>query len=205
MGTWVGIVLQGILAAVSIGAAVYTAKKYGDVAGAKTLIDWEKENARKARAIALRALLNEVSRVRASADHNLNLSTTKTHLQGLARIPTITFETAFVSARSSVLAEGDTEAASRLLRLVTDYLTEASAINTFIDLYLATGTGLGPAGGPAIIAAMNYAVSQVQKRCKKLLTTLNSLEEKLQSQPVVNAAETGKGAEPSAESAQRRG
>ncbi|MFB0537194.1 MAG: hypothetical protein ACETWR_19710 [Anaerolineae bacterium] len=118
------------IAGIVVGAIVsfFLAKYYGDVAGTKAAIEFEREKAAQAHIVALHALLNEIVRIRDLADHNSKLVRYSDALQSVVRLPVTAFETAFLSKESSLLAE-DEPNLSEPMASVTAYLTEAYSIN----------------------------------------------------------------------------
>ena len=66
---WIAIGMAGLSLLVSIFLSV----RYGDVAGASKIIKEDKRKAHEASVTALRALLNEVSRIGRLAEHNSKL------------------------------------------------------------------------------------------------------------------------------------
>lgn len=115
-------VASTLISIASIVISVYVAKKYGDVAGAARMIQYEQERTVQARISTLRSLINEVERIRKLVEHN---SQSKPAL----RVPTIAFEAAFISGQSGLVPSQE------LLSAVTDYLTYADTINTWIGVY----------------------------------------------------------------------
>lgn len=120
------VVNLGVLLANSI-IAYLLARHFGDVAGTRAAIQFEKEKEAKARAAGLRSLCNEVGRIRKLVLHNRG----STSPVGL---PTAAFETAFVSGTPGVSA-GD-----ELLDAVTDYLVCADRMNVCVAAYLGGDT-----------------------------------------------------------------
>jgi len=113
-----------LISIASIAISVYVAKKYGDVAGAARMIRYEQERAAQARVSTLRSLINEVERIRKLVEHN-------SQSKPVLRVPTAAFEAAFISGQSGLVPS------RQLLSAVTDYLTCADTINTWIGVYSA--------------------------------------------------------------------
>ena len=161
---------------VSSGLAYYLAKKYGDVAGTKAAIEFEKEKAAKARIAALQSLLNEVIRIRDLAHHNSTLVHDSHSIQSVVRLPVTAFETAFLSSESSLLDEGNDDfdresvgvgtpglrSVSEPLASVTAYLTGASSINVLVDMYLGLVRGLSSTEKARIVDAINQIIDKSQ-------------------------------------------
>jgi len=59
-----------LISIVSIVISVYVARKYGDVAGAVRMIQYEQERIEQARIAMLQSLINEVGRIRKVIEHN---------------------------------------------------------------------------------------------------------------------------------------
>jgi len=111
-----------LISIVSIVISIYVARKYGDVAGAARMIQYEQERAVQARISTLQSLINEVERIRKVLEHN-------SQSKPVLRVPTTAFETAFTSGQSGLVPSQE------LLSAVTDYLTYADTINTWIGTY----------------------------------------------------------------------
>jgi len=82
---------------VSSIVAFLLARKYGDLAGTKAAIEFEKEKYDKARLDALNSLLHEVERARSLADHNLAIDPTGKGPRSVVHMPVTAFETVFLS------------------------------------------------------------------------------------------------------------
>lgn len=177
---------------VSSGLAYYLAKKYGDVAGTKAAIEFEKEKAAKARIAALQSLLNEVIRIRDLAHHNSTLVHDSHSIQSVVRMPVTAFETAFLSGESSLLDlldEGNSDSdeefvsvgtpglrsVSKPLASVTAYLTEAYSINALVDIYLGLVRGLSSTEK----ARRADAINQIIDKSQGLSEILDQLEKHL--------------------------
>jgi hypothetical protein len=90
----VSVIIDVVVASVSIGISVYLAKKYGDRAGTDAAIAYEEQREERERVAALQALLNQVALVRKIADLNSDRDDYVTHLADFAELPTQAFETA---------------------------------------------------------------------------------------------------------------
>lgn len=122
--------------------------RFGDLAGQKAAQDYAEKEAFKRQIITIKSLLNEVTRIRNSADRNSQLKVLDYDYkpQAVVRMPVNQFETAFVSGDSCLIdAEKQTDVET-ILGAVSKYLTAAYAINTLIDMLLAGivshGTGV---------------------------------------------------------------
>lgn len=117
---------------VSVGVAIFVAKKYGDVAGAKVILEAQAKNAERARVAAFQSLINEVARIRKLDEYYRDKFGTS---QGTPtpRMPVAAFETAFVSGSPSLAAS------TELLDAVCDYLVRADSVNSIIDRWQALG------------------------------------------------------------------
>ena len=147
-----------LISIVSIAISVYTAKKYGDVAGAIRIIEHEEQKATEARISALRSLLNEVERIRKLVNYNSDLKPGSSSKPAV-RMPATAFETAFVSGESGLAVSPE------LLNAVTDYLTCADKINIFIDIFVA---GV-PSGEGTTKRRMNTALQEIDDLCTNIL------------------------------------
>ncbi len=165
-------ILAFTVSVASIFVSYLVAKRYGDVAGTHAARKYQEQDAARAHIAALRSLLNEAARIRKLADGNSVV--TQTGGIGMVRMPVTAFETAFVSGRPGLSVSSD------LLDAVTDYLTEADAINSLIDTYL----WLAPAVGAADYAtsARSNAVDRVKDISNKLSETLDRLDACLKSE-----------------------
>ena len=129
----VGVVVSAIISGIGIVVSIQTAKKYGDVAGTRVSIDYEKKKAADARVSALTAVLSEVTRIRKLID--LNWEPTKAF--GLLRMPTAAFVAAFLSGTSALSVSSET------LDTVVRYLAYAEGINSLIENYHSLASSLG--------------------------------------------------------------
>jgi hypothetical protein len=116
----------------SVVVSIVVSRKYGDVAGTKAAIAYEEQKTARARVVALQALVNEVGRARKIAAFNVEM---QPHQSGV-KMPTVAFETAFLSGESILLGGWLQASGSELLESVTTYLVVASSINSFIDVHL---------------------------------------------------------------------
>ena len=141
------------------------AKKYGDLAGSEAAIDYAEEKATEARKTTLIALRNEVARIRKLASQ---IEDTK----WIVRMPTTTFETAFISNLFSLSVNPE------LFNVVLDYLICADVINMQIEIYLGFGATSGSptpiVGGTATGAKKlakdkSKAIPEILDRLDKLL------------------------------------
>jgi len=113
---------------------------FSDVAAVITTLIYQNCKAKKARLTVLRALANEVERIRKVVKQNSRLKVVDT-VQPVTRMPMITFETAFVSGKPGL------DVSDGLLQAVTDYLACAATINSLVETYAAfvsSSTGLAP-------------------------------------------------------------
>ena len=141
------------------------AEEYGDLAGSQAAIDYEERKAGEARITALRALRNEVTRIRKLAEANSQIGNDGL---GMVRMPTASFETAFVSESSGLSVNLE------LLDAVVDYLVCADAINSRIDTYLGLGAALGQSQYAE--GVMGDAVRQVRDESRTVPETLDRLD-----------------------------
>jgi hypothetical protein len=137
---------------ISSVVAFFLAKHFGDVAGTKAAIEFEKDKAAKARVAALQSLLNEVERIRKLAKHN---SDSKPKV----KMPTAAFEAAFVSGTSGLAVSPD------LLNAVTDYLVCADRINMSVDIYVSET----PSAGGSSRGRMDDASQDIRELCSDTL------------------------------------
>jgi hypothetical protein len=152
----------------SIVISVYVAKKYGDVAGAARMIQYEQERGVHARISTLRSLINEVDRIRKLVEHN---SQSKPAL----KVSTAPFEIAFISGQSG-LAPGQ-----ELFNAVIDYLTYADIINTWISVCLAA---MPSTQGAARTQAMDASL-EIKRLCTDSVPPiLDRLKDALQREMV---------------------
>jgi hypothetical protein len=91
-----------LIAVVTIAASIIAAWKFGDVAGTRAAIEYEEKKQARARLVAVQALLNEVKRIRALAEHNSKLNPREAH-QNAVKLPTAALETAFQAGESNLL------------------------------------------------------------------------------------------------------
>jgi hypothetical protein len=162
---------------VSSAIAFFLARHFGDVAGTKAAIEFEKEKAAKARVAALQSLLNEITIIRALATKNSELvhDSPKENVlltQSVLRMPVTAFETAFLLSESSLLDERS-DLSSELLAPVKAYLTEAYSINALIDIHF--GLVGGVYGGESI-GWKQDVIRNIKRKCKGLKETLDRLE-----------------------------
>jgi len=160
----VSIDLFELISIVSIVISIYVAIKYGDVAGTARMIQYEQERTIQVRIAMFQSLINEVERIRKVIGHN-------SQSEPALRVPTNAFETAFTSGQSGLVPSQE------LLSAVTDYLTYADAINTWIEIYSATMFSIQ---GAAKTQAMD-ALLEVKRLCTdRIPSILNRLENALQ-------------------------
>ena len=172
-GFWVsiGIAIAGVVLSTggSIASIVYslrTAKKYGDRAGTQAAIAHEEKQAAKARRAALKALIAHVKLAQSIAQANTKANTGT----GLPRMPTAAFETAFVS--SAPRLDGSTE----LVQAVSEYLSQAYAVNSLVDQFLVY------LGGPGSIPSAQGILPNITAACENLSGPLAILGECLQAE-----------------------
>lgn len=161
------------------------AKSYGDVAGTGAAIKYEEEKAARAHIVTLQALLHEVIRIRGLVNHNAKLKPDYTRVQGVVRLPVKSFETAFISGESNLLVEvPDTVETLGVyptqepLKSVMIYLTEASYINSLVDVYLGIVQGLGSADK----SFRKEIVGLIVDKSEELFEVLKRLEEHLRGE-----------------------
>jgi len=162
-----------VISGVGVYISYLVAKRYGDVAGAHAARKFSEGDTARARITAIQSLLNEVTRIRKLADRNSQLAR-QVRTKAIVRMPVTAFETAFISGSPGL------SVSPKLLDAVTDYLTEADAINSLIDTYL----WLAPAIGTSEAAAFGRgdAVDQIKDICKRLSEILNRLDTYLTSE-----------------------
>ena len=153
---------------VIVGILSYiVARRYGDLAAVEASRRLHEEDARRARLMALRSLLNEVERIRKVAEHNSGLAPQETALS-VTRVPTIAFETAFVSGTSNI------GGSSELLVTVTDYLACADSINSLVDIYVAGTTSAGGEGARRVTDSARKIVGKCKDDLPKILDSLKT-------------------------------
>ena len=172
----IAIVASIIMGVVTLVASKNIAKKYGDLAGSQAAIDYEERKAAEARTTTLRALRNEVARIRKLGEANSQI---RNDGLGMARMPTTAFETAFVSEPSGLSVDPE------LLDAVVDYLARADAINSRIDTYLGLGAALGQSNYAAEI--MSDAAQQTRDKSKEILEILGKLDALLERESKINS------------------
>jgi hypothetical protein len=155
-----------LISIVSIVISIYVARKYGDVAGAARMIQYEQERIEQARIAMLQSLINEVARIRKVIEHN-------SQSEPALRVPTSAFETAFISGQSGLVPSQE------LLSAVADYLTCADTINTWIEIHSVTMLGTHEAAKTQAIDAL----LKVKRLCTDGVPfILNRLENTLQGE-----------------------
>ena len=129
------------IALMAVPISFLAAKHYGDVAANKATLAHAEEQARQARIMAFLALINETGRIGDLARHNLDLLADGAPRLGYSavKMPTVAFETAFFSKEPLFrdLRQDPTTYADLILA-VRRYLTEASAINSLVEMRLAS-------------------------------------------------------------------
>lgn len=163
------------ISVMSVIISYFLARHFGDVAGTKAAIAFEKEKASKARIAALRALLNEIEVIRGLAQQNSEINPTESSQTIVLKMPVTTFETAFLSSESNLLDDWGA-GLQRLLVSVKAYLARAHAINTLRDYYLAS---VGQLSSSMSGLWRKDAANGVKEESCNLLKTLNQLEELL--------------------------
>jgi hypothetical protein len=185
----IGVVTAIVTLAVSSFISFLLAKKYGDLAGTKAAIDFEKEKAEQARITTIKSLLNEVDRIRTFTDHNSTLARDSQKVQGVVRMPVAVLETAFLSGDSSLSINSSVDfdgtpvdpatpgiyLRAEPLASATDYLAEAYSINTLIDIYLGLVRGLSSQEQ----AQRGEAINGIIDKSKALYQPLARLEKYL--------------------------
>jgi hypothetical protein len=188
----VGIVTAIVTLTVSSYISYNIAKRYGDLAGSKAAIEFEKEKAEQARITTLKSLLNEVIRIRDLAYYNYSLKQDGKRIQSVVKMPIAAFETAFLSGESSLPIKGTVgfdgspvssetpglHLISEPLASVTSYLTKAYAINALVDIYLGLVRGLSSEEE----SRRAEVISQIVDESHDLLTVLPRLEKYLERQ-----------------------
>jgi hypothetical protein len=162
----IGVLISAIFSGIAIAVSFSTAKRYGDVAGTLAARRFEEEDARKARNLALKALLNEIGLVRKLAKSNTITETKFPAFRGVARIPVAPFETAFISGRPALDVRNQT------LDAVTEYLSNAYYVNALIDIYLTTPLG----AGSAAMSYARYILKRVEETCTALPDVLDRMK-----------------------------
>jgi hypothetical protein len=143
---------------------------FGDLAAVRASRKLHEEDARKARLMALRSLLNEVERIEKVAKHNSLELKPGQFAQSVTKMPVAAFETAFVCGKPTISSD------SELLKAVTDYLARADSINSLVDIYI---SGVG--GTEAGARGRRATVETIQEYCgEDLSKILSSLREFLQ-------------------------
>lgn len=175
------VALSALALVVSVAGVVVSylvARKYGDLAALKAARELHEEDARKARVLVLRSLLNEAARVRKIGESNATVRIGV--IAPVARLPVTAFKTAFVSGTPGL------QAGEELLQAVADYLACADSVNGLIDVYPAAVAGRGnrSLGTPG---NAEYVVEQVADICRdKLPGMLDRLEHALREE--INAS-----------------
>ncbi len=95
---------------------------FSDVAAVITTLIYQNHKAKKARLTVLRALANEVERIRKVVEHNGQLKVMDT-VQPVTRMPMVAFETAFVSGEPGLDVSDGLCRRSRTTLLVLPLLT----------------------------------------------------------------------------------
>jgi len=162
-----GVVVSVIVSCVAIYVSFLAAKKYGDVAGTRAGIEYEKKKATGARVTAIKALLNEVARVRKLADSNSRLDASGL---GMVKMPTGAFETAFVSKSSLSVSE-------ELLNAALGYLAQADLINSLIDEHRSLAPAIGTSR--SALDQRTDITRRVPDESKELFKILDQLEDLL--------------------------
>ncbi len=143
------------------------AKEYGDVAGNKAAIAHAEKKSAEARITVLKALRNEVSRIRKLVEINSQINDDGV---GMVRMPTAALETAFISEPSGLLVNPD------LLDTVANYLAFADSTNSQFDTYL----GFASAAANITAGHMQHAVAQVRGGAQAIPEVLNKLDRLLE-------------------------
>ncbi len=159
----ISIAITVALTVVNVLVAYYLARQYGDLAGTKLTIKHEEKKSAEAHIMAIRSLLNEIARIRKLSDANYPL---RGDIVTLVKMPTLAFETAFVS-RDSLSVDGS------VLEAALDYLVCADTINALIDHYY----GLAPAMGTSrpVTEECGATRGQIRTASKGLPEILNRL------------------------------
>jgi hypothetical protein len=145
---------------VSVGVAIFVAKNYGDVAGAKVILEAQAKDAARARVAAFQSLVNEVERIRAVVGH-YNPSDVRAESRGVPQMPVAAFETAFVSGAPALAASEE------LVRAACDYLVHADSVNSLIGMYQP---------GP-VMAAGRVTFQDVCRACAPIPEILDRLDD----------------------------
>lgn len=178
------IVVGIITVIVSSIVAFLLARKYGDLAGTKAAIEFEKEKADKARLDALNSLLHEVERARSLANHNSAIKPTAKGPRSVVRMPVTAFETVFLSGDSpfpsdneNVSVQEGVAPVSTLRDAISSYVTKAYAINLLIEMYIALARGLSSAE----TSWRQTVLTQIINESKEFPPVLNKIEKGLKS------------------------
>jgi hypothetical protein len=171
------IIALGALLVTVIGAiaSIIVAWKYSDVAAGKAAKKYAEEQAKNARTILLKTLLNVIGRIRVCARHNSNLQTER-GLRPPVNLPTAAFEAAFFSKEAVLLVDPETVSDSALLDCVTYYLAIAEGHNAMVeaDRVLRSSS--------AINQSMEGYTTQIEQGFNDSFTELiNQLEEHLRT------------------------
>jgi hypothetical protein len=187
----IGLAIAIFTLIVSSFVSFFLARRYGDLAGTKAAIEFEKEKAKQARITTLQSLLNEVLRVRDLAACNFTLEPNGKKIQGVVRMPVIAFETAFLSGETSLsvkrIVDLEGKPASvetpglytvaEPLASVTAYLKEAYSINALVDIYFGLVRGLSSEEESRRAEVINQIINKSRALHDK---TLNRLEKVLE-------------------------
>lgn len=156
----VSVVVSVVGLIVSVGVAIFVAKNYGDVAGAKVILEAQAKDAARARVAAFQSLVNEVERIRTVVGH-YDPSDIRAESRGVPKMPVAAFETAFVSGTSTLAASEE------LVRAVCDYLVHADSVNSLIGMYQP---------GP-VMAAGRVTFQDVCRACAPIPEILDRLDD----------------------------
>jgi len=163
-----GVCASAILSVIAIAFSLFSARKYGDLAGTRAAIQYEEEQAATARRLALQALKNEARLARAIAGENTIYDTVAEDVRGFSHLPLRAFETAF--SVGGVLADAD----SQIIEPITKYLTEARRANALIDLYVRMA---GTLDRPVSLA--RPIIEMIENESVHLFLALDSVDESL--------------------------
>ena len=168
---WISLGISLLIGVAAIVISWLIAKKYGDVAGTRAAIQYQEERDSQARRAALASLMLEVGRVAALAEHNADTDALRLG-RPVVRIPVHTFETAFLGADSPLLQDPHSRGStSEMLAPIWDYLTEASAINSLVDVYLA----LAPGTSSEERNRINRVLIQISERSTNIATLMGQI------------------------------
>lgn len=122
-----------IIALIGIAISVYVARKYGDVAGTKAAIEYEKEKDKKSHQIATYALINQVNVAKEVAKKQQTVHSGDIFAP-ITKMPVTSFETAFLNGKDSFMANH--VVMKKDLDLISRYLSKAYCVNASVDIHI---------------------------------------------------------------------